>query len=122
MPRWPATKMRASLATSSLMAVEELEAVARDERVALRVGEVGGDHLLDQLLEGHLVLPAELAPRLTRVAQQRIDPGGAEVALVDAHPLHAFRVVGDLLPALARPGERDAELAAGHAHELAHPA
>src|SRR4051794_4036208 len=54
--------------------------------VALLAGdelEVGLHHHADELGEGRVGLPAQLGPRPRRVADQEIDLGGAEEALVD---------------------------------------
>src|SRR3954470_7095142 len=49
--------------------------------------EVGLDHPLDHLLERRARGPAELLARLGRVADQVLDLGRAQEALVDAHVL-----------------------------------
>src|SRR4051794_24203215 len=60
-------------------------AVALDEFVAFGGLEVFSYHFRDQRLERYPGLPAQLAARFARVAEQRIDFRWAEVARIDAH-------------------------------------
>src|SRR5262245_588682 len=80
--------------------------------------------------ETHPRAPAELFAGLGRVAEERLDLGRPEVARVDPHHFLARRGEpaaardriddGDLLGAGAAPGQRDAQLARGRHHEIAH--
>lgn len=45
--------------------------------------EIGVDHDADELIERGLVGPADGLARLRRVAQQKVDLGGAEVGRID---------------------------------------
>src|SRR5437016_2675963 len=72
LPRWPATKMRrppsgniSDFAGAALM----LFAHRR---------QIGRHHLGHQFAEARLVAPAQLGPRLGRIALQEINFGGAE--------------------------------------------
>ena len=75
---------------------------------------VSGDHLFDQVVQAARGrVPPELRARLFRVAQQQLDLGRAEKALVHLDDRLAFeRAVGrdnpDLVDALARKLDRDA--------------
>mmetsp|Transcript_139532 Transcript_139532/g.339007 ORF Transcript_139532/g.339007 Transcript_139532/m.339007 type:complete len:356 (+) Transcript_139532:16-1083(+) len=82
--------------------------------------DVGAHHLLAQLLEEHLGLPAELLLRLGRVAQQQVHLCRAEVLRVDLDQLAAILVPANLVHALAGPRDGQADLAERVLHELAH--
>ena len=80
---WPdtATKIRDSL----FMVLIDLEAFLCDQSIALRQLQIEIDHLLNERLEAHLRGPPQLLPSLSRIAEQRVDLGRAEIARVDLH-------------------------------------
>jgi hypothetical protein len=75
----------ACLSRISLMVIWCLEAVVRDQRIALRFGEVGGHHLGHKIVEGNFGYPAQFRSGFGGVAQEGFDFGRAEVFWVDAH-------------------------------------
>src|SRR5438552_6200126 len=76
MPRWPATKTVLPFNSNAVLAIGDF---------ALRGHQIACDHSLHELGEGRLRLPAELLPRLARIADQHIDLGRAEISRVDPH-------------------------------------
>src|SRR5947207_3237067 len=115
MPRWPATKMRrppsgniSGFAGAALM----LFAHRR---------QIGRHHLGHQFAETRLVAPAQLGPRLGRIALQEINFGGAEVPRIDGNQdLPVLGVDTLLLGSGAAPGDRAADLGEGQFDEFAH--
>src|SRR5881227_2952669 len=77
---------RFDIDTRSLLVVpKDLVTLFRDQGVAPRQGKVRLDHFTHQTIERDLRIPAELTANLTRVAQERFDLRGAEVAKIHAH-------------------------------------
>ena len=66
------------------MAIVRAETVPLDQLIPLCCLEIFSDHFLDQFLESHLRCPTQFGPGFGRVAQQRVDFGGSEVARIDA--------------------------------------
>jgi hypothetical protein len=60
-------------------------AVFLQQRVALGLVEVGGDHLGAHFLDGDFGDPAELFLGFRRVAEERFDFGGTEIAWGNFH-------------------------------------
>mmetsp|Transcript_12391 Transcript_12391/g.26985 ORF Transcript_12391/g.26985 Transcript_12391/m.26985 type:complete len:677 (+) Transcript_12391:166-2196(+) len=82
---------------------------------------VAVEHLVHELLEARLGLPPELLHRQGRVAEQRLDLGGAEVPRRDLDEDSASLLVdGLLLEALAAPEHRPADHLEADRDELAH--
>src|SRR5437773_8177067 len=77
--------MRAPRSTVLLASAVGAIAVAADQRVPFRCPQVLARHLGDQLGKRYARLPAKPAARLGRVADQRFDLGGTEIAGIDAH-------------------------------------
>src|ERR1700686_3027632 len=75
-PRCPATKTVLPFSSNGILAIGNLP--PRDRKIACH-------HVLDQLREARLRLPAELLPRLAGVADQEIDFGGPEIRGIDAN-------------------------------------
>src|ERR1700686_3146083 len=75
-PRCPATKTVLPFNSNGVPAIGNLP--PRDRKIACH-------HVLDQLREARLRLPAELLPRLAGVADQEIDFGGPEIRGIDAN-------------------------------------
>src|SRR5262245_45261395 len=104
MPRWPATQMRLPARSNRRASVAVVAAI--NVFLPLHLGEIGIHHLRHQLLEAGLVLPAELGVRLGGIAQQEINFGRAEIALVDLDDDLAGLLIHALfLDALALPGD-----------------
>src|SRR5438552_1882738 len=80
-PRKPAPPV-----TTTRLPLQKPAMPSRDGAAALAL-EIGLDHHLDQFRESHLRRPAELVPRLARVAQEEIHLGRALQQLVDDHVL-----------------------------------
>src|SRR3954467_3903019 len=76
MPRCPATKTVLPFSSNGVFAIGNLP--PRDLKVA-------HDHLLDELGERRLRLPAQLLSRLAGIADQEIDFGRPEIHGIDAH-------------------------------------
>src|SRR5258705_10953906 len=112
--------MRLAGASASLMTIEGGEAVALDELVALGGLEVLAHHFLDQLAETDARRPAELALRLGRVAEERVDLGGTKVAGIEGDDAAVLLVVALFVRAFALPADAHAQLGRGQLDELAH--
>src|SRR5260370_35194466 len=123
--------MRAFLSMAfSLVMFKRLETGERDERVAPGNLEVGPHHFLHQRLERGRRTPAELLMRLCRIAEQRFDFAGTELAWI--HPdddvprihtrLTSFDALddADLVDAAAFKAHGDAQLRGSVLHEFAH--
>src|ERR1043165_1651554 len=115
MPRWPATKTRrppsgkiSGFAGAALMLLAHRR-------------EIGRHHLGDQLAEARLVAPAQLGPRLGRIALQEIHLRGAEVPGIDGNQdLPVLGIDALLLGARAAPSDLAADLGEGELDEFAH--
>src|SRR6201999_3301387 len=82
--------------------------------------EVAVHHVRDEILEGHLRLPAEHLAGLAGIAEQRIDLGRTEVAGVDLDQrLFAGGIDANLVTALAAPFDATADDGEGVLDELA---
>src|ERR1043166_5944551 len=114
MPRWPATKTVLPFSSNGVLAIGDL---------AFRGLQIACDHFLHELPEARLRLPAELLPRLARIADQQIDLGRAKISRIDPHQcLAGFPVEAGFLDALAAPLDRAADFGEGELDELAHRA
>src|SRR6185312_11687156 len=114
MPRWPATKTVLPFSSKGVLAIGDF---------AFRIFKIACDHLLHELGEARLRLPAELLPRLARIADQHIDLGRAEISRIDPHQgLAGFAIDAGFLDALAAPLDRAADFGEGELDELAHRA
>jgi hypothetical protein len=82
--------------------------------------QVFGDHFVNQIVECHLVLLAELA-RSRRIAAQRIDLGRTEIAGVNFHQFLAGGVVdAEFIGALPAPSNAAADHGEGALDKFAH--
>src|SRR5712671_6076236 len=87
MPRWPATNTRLPLKSNALAArlstllcsMEDTGGLARNSF------NIGGDHLGHQGFKRDGVVPAQFSVRLGRVANQKINLGGSEIAWINLH-------------------------------------
>src|SRR4051812_35318150 len=70
MPRWPATKTVLPFSSNGVLAIGDLPLCDR---------QIARDHLLDELGERRLRLPAEFLVRLGGIADQQLDFGRAEI-------------------------------------------
>src|SRR5688572_24619276 len=83
--------------------------------------EVALDHLFDQFVERHPVLPAQFTARLARIAEQEIDFGGPEVVGIDLDQCVAGLFVdADFVLAVAAPGDLPADHREGAFDQFAH--
>src|ERR1700689_4255683 len=113
-PLWPATKTRLPLSSNGVLAIGHL--TPGDCKIA-------GHHLLDEVGEARLRLPAELLVRLAGVADQEIDLGRPEISRIDANDgLAGCLVEAGLLDALATPLDAAADLRKRQFHEFTHRA
>src|ERR1700722_17846997 len=113
-PVWPATNTVLPFSSNGLLAIGNL--VPCDRKVSC-------DHLLDELGEARLRLPAELLARLAGVADQKIDFGRAEIHGIDANEdLAGFFVDTSLLDPLAAPLDAASDFGEGQFDEFAHRA
>src|SRR5436190_14907563 len=76
MPRWPATKTVLPFSSNGVLAIGNLPLCDR---------QIARHHLLDELGERRLRLPAELLVRLAGIADQKIHFGRAEIHRVDTN-------------------------------------
>src|ERR1700692_2821561 len=113
-PLCPATKTVLPFSSNGVLAIGDLP--PRDR-------EVSRHHLLDELGEARLRLPAELLTRLAGVTDQKIDSGGPEIYPIDAHHgLAGFCVDAGLVDALAAPFDSAANFRERQFDKLAHRA
>src|ERR1700693_3386192 len=113
-PVWPATKTVLPFSSNGVLAIGNL--VPCDRKVCC-------DHLLDELGEARLRLPAELLARLAGVADQKIDFGRAEIHGIDANQdLAGFFVDAGLLDPLAAPLDAASDFGEAQFDEFAHRA
>src|SRR4029078_5132979 len=112
LPRWPATKTVLPFRSNGVFAIGNL--LPRD-------GQIARDHLLDELGERRLRLPAELLARLAGVADQEVDFGRAEIDGIDPNQgLAGLPVDAVFIAALAAPFDAAAHFRKRQFHELAH--
>src|SRR4051794_16494649 len=90
-------------------------------RLAFDEFEVGVDHVVDERLERGAVHPAELLPRLGRIADEELDLGRAEIAGIDHDAgLSVLLVDAALLDAAAGPFDLAPDARKRLLDELAH--
>src|SRR5690242_18143689 len=110
---------RGALMRGSFVVAVDTVPMALHQLVALGKRQVLAHHLGNEIAEPDFRLPAELAPGLRGVAEQRLDLGGPEVARIDrddAAPIHIAFFPGTR----AAPAYLHADLPRGRRHEVAH--
>src|SRR5215469_13207393 len=108
MPRCPATKTRRP-ASGNRSAAGAAALMLLSHHL-----QIVDDHLGHELAEAHLVLPAELAPRLGRISMKIVHFRGAEIARIDGDQhLATLGVHPLLLGSRTAPGDLAADLAEG---------
>src|ERR1700690_1228922 len=111
-PLCPATKTVLPLRSNGVLAIGNL---------APRDCKISRHHLLDELGEARLRLPAELLPRLAGVADQKIDFGRAEIHGINTNGgLAGLPVDACLLDTLAAPLDAASDFGERQFHEFAH--
>src|SRR5688572_22938238 len=96
--RSPCTSCRSASARTSQRPTKPPAPVTKTRTSALQALQIGAYHQLDELRKAHPRRPAEHAPRLCRVADQRVHLGGTDERRVGLHVI---------LPAEPHHRERD---------------
>src|SRR5215208_6816983 len=113
-PRWPATKTDLPFSSNGIFPIGNLP--PRDRKIACH-------HLLDELREARLRLPAKLLACLARVTDQELDFGRTEIRRIDANDCFAGLFVDTgFLRALAAPLDTAAYFRKGQLDKFAHRA